>query len=78
MTTATLDSAWNTVEGHRVLREYDTKQSMMDDIWKAHEHGWLPISMTESRRRGQGPRFLRWIRSENVVYTVAYYRTLPL
>jgi hypothetical protein len=72
MTSAVAETSWSGIEGRRVLREYETKQAMLDDIWEAHENGWLPVSMTEQRRT-EGPRLAFWKRG-SVVYTVAYYR----
>ena len=65
------ESSWVGVDERRVQREYETKQCMLDDIWLAHEHGWLPISMTELRRGG----LLGRLRGEKATYVVAYLRT---
>jgi hypothetical protein len=46
---------------------------MLDDIWEAHEHGWLPISMTEQRRT-EGSLLTFWKRETSLTYTVAYSR----
>jgi hypothetical protein len=72
-TTRVAETAWSGVEGRRVLREYETKQAMLDDIWEAHEEGWLPVSMTEQRRT-EGSWVAFWKRETSVTYTVAYCR----
>ncbi len=64
-------SSWVGLDERRVQREYETKQGMLDDIWLAHEHGWLPVSMTEFRRGG----LLARLRGEKATYVVAYLRT---
>jgi len=49
-----------------------TIQEMLDDIWRAHEHGWLPLSMTEksqSEMRWTAPR--TWFRKQ-ITYVVTY------
>jgi hypothetical protein len=71
--TQTGDSSWVGLAERRVQREYETKQSMMDDIWLAHENGWLPIAMTESRAGG----LLGRLRGEKTTYVVAYLRRAP-
>jgi hypothetical protein len=60
------------VETQRVIQEYERLPAMMDEIWQAHEHGWLPVSMTESRRpnRSLFPPW-KWM-NKSVVYVVAY------
>ena len=65
------ETPWYGLDERRVQREYDTKQCMLDDIWLAHEHGWLPVAMTESRRGG----FLGRLRGDKPTYVVAYLRT---
>ena len=63
---------WGQAEGQRVLREYPTVQRMLDDVWRAYEHGWLPLSMTEKRRseaRWAAP--WTWFRKE-ITFVVAY------
>ncbi len=64
-------SSWVGLDERRVQREYETKQGMLDDIWLAHEHGWLPVSMIELRRGG----LLARLRGEKATYVVAYLRT---
>jgi hypothetical protein len=63
---------WLNMEDRRVLREYPTVQQALDDIWHAHQQGWLPLSMNEERR---SERVLAapwtWFR-KNVTYVVAY------
>ena len=65
-------STWHKLEARRTLREYESLSQMLDDIWEAHEHGWLPVTMTE-KRLPNGRRFppWRWF-SRKSVYTVAY------
>jgi len=46
---------------------------MVDDIWLAHEHGWLPVAMTESRPGG----ILGRLKGEKPSYVVAYLRRSP-
>ena len=65
------ESTWVGLDERRVQREYETKQGMLDDIWLAHEHGWLPVSMTELRRGG----LLARLKGEKATYVVAYLRT---
>ena len=65
------ESSWVGLDERRIQREYETKQGMLDDIWLAHEHGWLPVSMTELRRGG----LLARLRGEKATYVVAYLRT---
>lgn len=72
-TTTAVATTWSEIEGRRILREYQTRQGMLDDIWEAHEHGWLPVSMTESRQDGER-KFPPWRRSRRIVYFVTYYR----
>ena len=67
------ESSWVGVDERRVEREYETKQGMLDDIWLAHEHGWLPVAMTELR---QGGIFGR-LRGDKPIYVVAYFRRAP-
>jgi hypothetical protein len=69
--TQAAESSWVGLDERRVQREYETMQGMMDDIWLAHEHGWLPISMTELRPGS----LLRRLRGEKPTYVVAYLRT---
>ncbi|TMB68936.1 MAG: hypothetical protein E6J43_05265 [Chloroflexi bacterium] len=66
-------SSWVGLDKRRVEREYDTKQDMVDDIWLAHEHGWLPVAMTESRPGG----ILGRLKGEKPSYVVAYLRRSP-
>ena len=49
--TETAGSSWYDSDARRVLREYESQSEMMDDIWRAFEHGWLPLSMTERREK---------------------------
>jgi hypothetical protein len=66
---------WSQTKDRRVLREYLTVQEMLDDIWRAHEQGWLPISMTEKRLAGEGAfRPWNWL-NKRVAYVVAYRHT---
>ncbi len=67
------ESSWVGLEERRVQREYETKQVMLDDIWVAHEHGWLPVGMTELRQGG----LLGRLRGEKPTYVVAYLRRAP-
>jgi hypothetical protein len=67
------ESSWVGLDERRVEREYQTKQGMLDDIWLAHEHGWLPVSMIESRAGG----LLGKLRGEKPTYVVAYLRRAP-
>jgi hypothetical protein len=63
---------WFQTKTRRAHREYTSFQKMMDDIWGAHEHGWLPLSMTEksqSQARWTAPR--TWFRKQ-VTYVVTY------
>ena len=70
--TATYDASWYGREDRRVQREYETMQGMLDDIWGAHEHGWLPVSMLESRRDNERRGVLSKFRPKKKVYVVAY------
>ncbi len=72
-TTTAVASTWREIEDRRVLREYLTQQEMLDDIWEAHEHGWLPVSMTESPQAGER-KFPPWRRSRKIVYCVTFFR----
>ncbi len=67
------DYSWVGVKKRRVHRQYETKQGMLDDIWLAHEHGWLPVAMTELRQGG----LLGKLRREKPIYLVAYLRRAP-
>lgn len=71
---STTSQSWDEVEGRRVLREYETKQEMLDDVWEAHEHGWLPVKMTEARRGRKS--LLPWKRTGEPVYIVSYYQNV--
>ena len=64
---------WSGIEGRRVIREYETTQAMLDDVWEAHQHGWLPVSKTELQRQEDGG-FLLWKRSHTVYVVTYYYR----
>ena len=63
------------VEPQRAIQEYERLPEMMDDIWLAHKHGWLPVSMIESRRpnRSLVPPW-KWL-NKKLVYVVAYRHT---
>jgi hypothetical protein len=65
------DSWWLRAEGRSILRGYLTVQQMLDDIWLAQEHGWLPVSMTEERRKIRWTTPSTWLRKE-ITYVVAY------
>jgi len=67
-----LDQNWFQAKARRAHREYPTLQTMLDDIWRAHKHGWLPLSMTEksqSHVRWIAPR--TWFRKQ-ITYVVTY------
>lgn len=72
--TASYDASWYELEDRRVQREYKTMQGMLDDMWGAQEHGWLPISMLESRRENERRGVLSKFRpkKKKKVYVVAY------
>jgi hypothetical protein len=71
-TTVLGDETWLRTVGRRVLREYPTVQQMLDDIWRAHEHGWLPLSMTEkSQSEVHWTAPWTWFRKQ-ITYVVAY------
>ncbi len=66
------DEPWLRAKGRRAQREYPTVQEMLDDIWQAHEHGWLPLSMTEQRQRNARLKQpWTWLRKQ-VTYVVTY------
>jgi hypothetical protein len=71
---STPGQSWEGIEGRRVLREYETKQEMLDDVWEAHQRGWLPIKMTESRRGHK--HLLPWKRMSKILYVVSYYQNV--
>ena len=78
-TTETAGSSWYDSDARRVLREYGSQSEMMDDIWQAFEHGWLPHSMTERRAKKDALPPWRWL-DRRVVRTVAFRnvrRTAP-
>jgi hypothetical protein len=70
--TANEVAEWTDSEDRRVLREYETMPAMLDDIWRASEQGWLPISMTESKRRDRRRRWPWRLIAKRVIYLVSY------
>jgi hypothetical protein len=72
--TETAGSSWYDSDARRVLREYESQSEMMDDIWRAFEHGWLPLSMTERREKRDGLPPWKWL-DRKVVHTVAFRNT---
>jgi hypothetical protein len=69
-------SPWAETTERRVIREYDTLAAALDDVWEAHQHGWLPISMNKEERPVSRSLFpLRWPSKQPVVYVVAYRHT---
>ena len=65
-------SQWYEIDDQRTLREYEGPQEMLEDIWEAHEHGWLPVSMIKCRRSiGRWNRPWKWLTSR-AIYVVAY------
>jgi len=73
-TRETAGSSWYDSEARRVLREYESPLEMMDDIWQAFQHGWLPLSMTERRVGRGGLPPWKWL-DRQVVHTVAFRNT---
>ena len=70
----TADGArWQEAEAGRTLREYENRQEMLDDIWEAYQYGWLPVSMTTSKRPKDGSSApWKWF-SKQEIYVVAYH-----
>jgi hypothetical protein len=67
---------WEDMDARRAVREYSTLPEALDDVWEAHQHGWLPISMTEETRPAAGrlPPW-KWLTKHPTVYVVAYRHT---
>ncbi len=65
-------STWSEVKDRRVLREYETLPSMLDDVWQAHENGWLPISMTEEKRPDDRRSWPWNLIKKRTIYIVSY------